>query len=50
MGRQEVLTALVQLKAKYNIPELYLFGSFAKLQENHSRRKYACLNKKWCKE
>ncbi len=34
MGYQEVLTTLAQLKTKYNIPELYLFGSFAKQQEN----------------
>ncbi|WP_060826032.1 type VII toxin-antitoxin system MntA family adenylyltransferase antitoxin [Sulfurospirillum cavolei] len=36
MGRQEVLNTLEQLKAKYNIPELYLFGSFAKHQENEN--------------
>jgi len=36
MGYQEVVTTLAQLKAKYNIPELYLFGSFAKQQENEN--------------
>jgi len=34
MGYLEVLSTLAQLKTKYNIPELYLFGSFAKHQEN----------------
>jgi hypothetical protein len=34
MGYQELLSILVQIKTKYNIPELYLFGSFAKHQEN----------------
>lgn len=36
MGYQEILTTLTQLKTKYNIPELYLFGSFAKHQENEN--------------
>lgn len=36
MGHQEVLNTLEQLKAKHNIPELYLFGSFAKHQENEN--------------
>lgn len=36
MGYQEVVTTLAQLKTKYNIPELYLFGSFAKQQENEN--------------
>lgn len=34
MGYQEVLNTLAQIKTKYNISELYLFGSFAKHQEN----------------
>jgi uncharacterized protein len=34
MGYLEVLSTLAQLKTKYNIPELYLFGSFAKHQDN----------------
>lgn len=34
MGYQEVVNTLAQIKTKYNIPELYLFGSFAKHQEN----------------
>ncbi|MBV5278794.1 MAG: nucleotidyltransferase domain-containing protein [Campylobacteraceae bacterium] len=34
MGYQEVLNTLMQIKTKYNIPELYLFGSFAKHQES----------------
>lgn len=29
-----VLSTLAQTKTKYNIPELYLFGSFVKCQEN----------------
>ena len=36
MGYQEVVTTLAQLKTKYNIPELYLFGSFAKQKENEN--------------
>lgn len=34
MGYLEILSTLAQIKTKYNIPELYLFGSFAKHQEN----------------
>ena len=36
MGYLEVLSTLAQLKTKYNIPELYLFGSFAKHQDNEN--------------
>ena len=36
MGYQEVLNTLAHIKTKYNIPELYLFGSFAKHQENEN--------------
>lgn len=36
MGYQEILNTLLQIKIKYNIPELYLFGSFAKHQENEN--------------
>ena len=33
MRYHDVLSILTDLKTKYNIPELYLFGSFAKQQE-----------------
>ena len=36
MGYLEILSTLAQIKTKYNIPELYLFGSFAKHQENEN--------------
>jgi len=36
MGYQEVLNTLTHIKTKYNIPELYLFGSFAKHQDNEN--------------
>jgi hypothetical protein len=34
MGRQEIIETLAQIKTKYRIPELYLFGSFANNQAN----------------
>jgi uncharacterized protein len=37
MGFQDILNTLAQTKTKYNIPELYLFGSFTKHQENENR-------------
>lgn len=36
MENIEVINTLTQIKTKYNIPELYLFGSFAKQQENEN--------------
>ncbi|MCD8477366.1 MAG: nucleotidyltransferase domain-containing protein [Sulfurospirillum sp.] len=36
MGSLDVLKTLSYIKKKYNIPELYLFGSFAKNRENEN--------------